>query len=94
MVTRRDFFALVVNLGAQTVDEILVKYYDALGGLDKLKSVNTIIQEGVFATPMGNAELQVSIKKKRPNKWISEMSFQGQKSFRPTMAMSPGCKIQ
>lgn len=72
-------FAFVTNLGAQNVDEILTKYYDALGGLDKLKAVNTIIQEGVFAAPMGNAELQVTIKKKRPNKWISEMSFQGQK---------------
>lgn len=67
------------SLAGQTVDEILNKYYDALGGLDKLKSVNTIVQEGVFSTALAEAELQVTIMKKRPDKWISTMKIQGQK---------------
>ena len=73
------FFAMVLTRNAQWMDGILKKYYDALGGLDNLKSVNTIIQEGVFSPARAEAEFQVTIIKKRPNKWISTMEIQGQK---------------
>ncbi|KAA3615983.1 MAG: hypothetical protein DWQ05_09465 [Calditrichaeota bacterium] len=73
------FFTLCQVSQAQSLDGVLAKYYNALGGLAKLKSVQSIIQEGVFSTPMADVELQVTIKKKRPNKWISIMEIQGQK---------------
>ncbi len=73
------FLTLVFTANAQSVDDILKKYYDALGGLEKLQSVKTIMQEGVFSTALAEVELQITIKKKRPNKWISTMEIQGQK---------------
>ncbi|HYE54663.1 MAG TPA: hypothetical protein VD996_07465 [Chitinophagaceae bacterium] len=44
----------VFSAQAQTVDEIINKYAEALGGKDKLKSIQSVYQEGVSVMGNGN----------------------------------------
>ncbi len=54
------FFATVILMGvmvgaqAQTVDDVINKYIDALGGKDKLNSIKTLYMEGVTVMQNGN----------------------------------------
>lgn len=47
------------NLQAQTVDDVINKYVEALGGKDKLKGIQSVYQEGI--TVMGNGN-EITIK--------------------------------
>lgn len=70
-----SFFSISL-LHAQTLDDILNKYYKA-AGLNKLASVKTVIIKGK-ATQM-NMELPMVIKVKQPKKFRMEIEIQGQK---------------
>jgi outer membrane lipoprotein-sorting protein len=66
----------ILTASAQTVDEILNKYYDARGGYEKLKSVNTMKSTGKQLI-MG-MEIPFTIQQKRPNLIRVEATVQGQ----------------
>ena len=59
---------------AQTLDEILAKYFETIGQ-DKLVQVQTIITKGKLV--QGNIEIPVIAYSKRPNKTRMEGTFQG-----------------
>ena len=61
---------------AQTVDEILAKYYDACGGLAKLKAVNTMRVTGTMTMGQG-MEAPFTIERKRPGLRRMEFTLQG-----------------
>jgi hypothetical protein len=61
---------------AQTVDEILAKYFDACGGLDKLKALNSIRITGTMAVQPG-MDAPFTREHKRPGKWRMEFTVQG-----------------
>jgi outer membrane lipoprotein-sorting protein len=61
---------------AQTIDEIISKYHESMGGLDKLKALKSIKLSGKMPTPMG--DFSMVIFKKFPNLTKTEMDIQGQ----------------
>ncbi|MFO7657127.1 MAG: outer membrane lipoprotein-sorting protein [Bacteroidales bacterium] len=61
----------------QSVDEILARYHESMGGIEKLKAVKSMKLMGKMPTPMG--ELAVTIYKKAPNLSKTEIDFQGNK---------------
>ena len=61
---------------AQTVDEILAKYYDACGGLAKLKALNTVRLTGTMTMGQG-MEAPITIERKRPGMSRTEFTIQG-----------------
>ena len=61
---------------AQTVDEILGKYYEACGGLDKLKALNTMRVTGTMAMAQG-MEAPFTMERKRPGMRRMEFTLQG-----------------
>jgi outer membrane lipoprotein-sorting protein len=61
---------------AQDVDEIIAKNIEARGGMEKLKSVKTMVSYGKGF--MGGMEVPVVLYAKRPGKMRMEMSIQGQ----------------
>jgi outer membrane lipoprotein-sorting protein len=67
--------ALLPILHAQTVDEIIAKNIQAHGGLEKIKSVNTIRITGKFSE--GNFRAAFVQENKRPNKVREEQIIQG-----------------
>lgn len=73
-------FALLVTLGtvaqAQELDEVLNSYYDAMGGLDAIKSVENIIMTGRLDLGQGG-EAPVSMTQARGGKVRIEFTFQG-----------------
>ena len=62
---------------AQTVDEIIAKNIQAKGGLEKLKSTNSVRMTGV-ATVQGT-QVPITTVTKRPNFMRNEMEMAGQK---------------
>jgi len=62
---------------AQDINEIISNYHESMGGVNKLKALNSLRLNGKIPTPMG--ELQVVIYKKSPNLTRTEIDFQGQK---------------
>jgi outer membrane lipoprotein-sorting protein len=64
-------------VGAQTVDEVVARNLKAKGGLEKLKSVNTVKMTGTMTT-QGN-DLLLTVWSKRPNLFRREAELQGQK---------------
>lgn len=71
----------VSSLGvlAETLDEILAKNYESKGGLEKLKSINSIKIKGKIVQAMMNMEMPMEIWYKKPNKIRMESEFQGRK---------------
>ncbi len=73
-------FALLVTLGtvaqAQELDEVLNNYYDAMGGLDAIKSVENIVMTGRLDLGQGG-EAPVSMTQARGGKVRIEFTFQG-----------------
>lgn len=61
---------------AQTVDEVLAKHYEAQGGLEKLKAIQTLRMTGRMAMGPG-MEAPIVIEKKRPSKSRLDFSFNG-----------------
>src|SRR5512143_2868401 len=61
---------------AQTVDDILTKYYDACGGLDKLKKLNSMRVTGTITMGQG-MEAPFTIERKRPGMRRMEFTLQG-----------------
>jgi hypothetical protein len=62
------------NLKAQTVDEVINKYIEALGGKDKVKGINSVYQEGVTVLPNGN-ELTIKSWKVQDKLFRREVQF-------------------
>ena len=60
---------------AQTVDEVIAKNIQARGGLEKLKSVTSLRQTGIFSA--GSFRAQVVQENKRPDKVREEFILQG-----------------
>lgn len=67
--------SLSVNCFSQTVDEVINKHTDAMGGLDKIMAVKTVKFTGMFSG-MG-ADIPVTMVIKRKDKIKMDMSFQG-----------------
>jgi outer membrane lipoprotein-sorting protein len=61
---------------AQTVDELLAKFYDASGGLAKMKAVNTVRVTGTITLGPG-MESPFTLERKRPGMRRMEFTFQG-----------------
>jgi hypothetical protein len=60
---------------AQTADEVLNKYWDAVGGKAKWKALKSMTQIGKAPSPQG--EFPITIYSKAPNKTKIEVSVQG-----------------
>jgi len=66
-------------LGAQTLDEVLAKNYQARGGLDKLKSLTGWKMTGKIIIPAQGLDLPMVLWQKRPNKMRVDTTFQDKK---------------
>ena len=62
--------------GAQTLDEILAKHYQARGGLDKLKAMTAMKMSGKIVIPAQGMEMPVTMWQKNPDKMRIESTFQ------------------
>ncbi|HEY3250730.1 MAG TPA: hypothetical protein VGK25_06385 [Ignavibacteria bacterium] len=72
------FTAISAKLQAQTIDEIVEKHVQALGGMDKLSSIKSLKMTGKFS---GNGwEAPVTFTMKRPDMVRMEINFQGNAS--------------
>lgn len=69
------FLLAPAMLAAQTVDEVIAKNVQALGGMDKLKSVNTLRVSGKLQ--IQGFEAQFLQRNKRDNRVREEVSIQG-----------------
>jgi hypothetical protein len=61
-----------------TVDEIVQKHIEALGGTARLNAIQTLVVTGT-ASILGQTEAALSIQVKRPNQLRLEITFQGKK---------------
>lgn len=61
---------------AETLDEVLAKHYEAMGGLEKLKAVQSVRLTGKMIMGQG-MEAPFVIEKSRPNNFRMEFTFQG-----------------
>lgn len=61
-----------------TIEQIVQKHTEALGGTDKLKAIQTVTLTGKASLMGGQIEAPVTIKIKRPESMRMEMSVQGQ----------------
>lgn len=83
IIIRRVSMAFIALLcvfsfvSAQTLESVLAKNYEAQGGLEKLKAIQTTFTKGKMM--MQGLELPISIYQKRPNLIRSEILVQGQK---------------
>ena len=68
---------LAVSTGAQTLDDVLAKYYEARGGLAKLEAVQTAKITGTMTVGPG-VDAPFTFYWKRPNKIRTEFTVQGQ----------------
>jgi len=78
---RRVFLALAVllaasSLSAQSVDEIINKYVQTAGGMDRIEAVKSLRRTGKF-TGGGGFEAQIVEENKRPNMVRQEFTFGG-----------------
>ena len=82
MKSRQMLTALALGLllapavHAQTVDEILGKHFEAQGGVEKLKALNTMRITGSMTVGQG-MEAPIVMERKRPGRQRIEFTFQG-----------------
>jgi outer membrane lipoprotein-sorting protein len=62
---------------SQTVDEIIGKYFESAGGMQKIKDMKSLKMNGAVITPQG--DIAIEICQKAPNKMIMTMEIMGQK---------------
>lgn len=74
------FFSLITISHSQTADEIIDKYIAAVGGIDKINSIQTVKITAKFAA-MG-MDIPIIETIKRPDKVKQEMTMQGQSMLR------------
>ena len=67
------------TLLGETLEEILAKNYESRGGLEKLKSIQTVRIKGKIFQSMMSMEMPLELWYKKPNKIRMESSFQGRK---------------
>ena len=67
---------LAITARAQTADEIIGKYIKAVGGLDKIRAVTTLVRTGKLSGG-GGFEATIRQESKRPHKDREEFSLQG-----------------
>jgi outer membrane lipoprotein-sorting protein len=70
-------FGVTAFVSAQTLESVLAKTYEAQGGLDKLKSIQTTFMKAKMM--MQGLELPITIYAKRPTFMRSEILIQGMK---------------
>ena len=81
-MSRRLLMLLAVGLllapvsRAQTVDEILAKHFETMGGLEKIKALNSMRLTGTMTVGPG-IEAPITMERKRPGKRRLEFSVQG-----------------
>lgn len=69
-------FAVIQVFQAQTADEVINKYFESVGGIDKWKSLTSMKMTGNLAMQMG--DFQFTIYRKAPNKFKIVLNIQGQ----------------
>lgn len=67
---------LALTVSAQTLDEILKKYYEARGGYEKIKAIQTTKLSG--KQMVQGLEIPFTIQQKRPNMFRADATLQGQ----------------
>lgn len=68
--------ALAAPAASQTVDEIIAKHIDAIGGLEKIKAIKTVRMTGKMTVGPG-IEAPVVMELKRPNAMRLDITVQG-----------------
>jgi outer membrane lipoprotein-sorting protein len=68
--------ALTATLSAQTVDEIIAKHVQALGGMEKMQAQKTRRATGKLSFP-GGLEIPITLIQKRPEMFRANITFQG-----------------
>lgn len=70
-------------LYAQSIDEVLGKYYEALGGLEKLRSLKSVkVTENIIFVDQAGMEVKAVTFYKSPNKIRMDAAIQDQKVIR------------
>jgi len=69
------FTGISIKSSAQTADDVINKYIDAIGGMDKISAIKSMVQTGTFGG--GGMEFPVTMTYKRDNKVRMDISFQG-----------------
>ncbi|MFP5246834.1 MAG: LolA family protein [Thermoanaerobaculia bacterium] len=67
---------LSISLSAQTADEIIAKYIETVGGIDRIRATHTIRRTGRF-NGGGGFEAVYAEENKRPNLVRQDFTFQG-----------------
>ena len=85
-MTRRILFLTLAaaTLGAQelTLDQVLQKHYEAMGGVEKMKALKTLRMTGKMVIMGGQMEAATTMVMKRPNKMRMDMNIQGRSLIR------------
>ncbi len=69
-------FVVIQVFQAQTADDVINKYFESVGGIDKWKSLKSMKMTGNLTMQMG--EFQFTIYRKAPNKFKIVLNIQGQ----------------
>lgn len=81
---KKIFFAILslafVSAGAQTVEEVIQKYSDNLGGLDAFNKIKTVKMTGTFSTQGNDLPLTVHLVNGKASR--TELDFNGNKLIR------------
>jgi len=77
VLTLAAFSVCLLGIKAQTVDEVISKYIQSIGGADKLKSHTSIIAIGKAPTPQGDFPFELY--QKKPNKIKVVIDIMGKK---------------
>jgi outer membrane lipoprotein-sorting protein len=81
-MVRKYLFGLValaafsLSLSAQTVDELVAKHVEALGGMGKMQAQKTRRASGKLSLP-GGLEAPITLAQKRPEMYRANITFQG-----------------